>query len=87
MFFLSSSAFAMASSVMGVYVFALYSASLSLMSLSILAVVSVFMLCDSSARVSLIGDAEEIIFLILLSYVSLRLSLLWGVVCLLPESG
>ena len=42
--------------------FALCSASLSLMSLSILAVVSVFMLCDNSARVSLIGDAEEIIF-------------------------
>jgi len=40
-------------------VFALYSASLFLMSLSILAVVSVFMLCDSSVRVSLIGDAEE----------------------------
>jgi len=60
-FFLSSSAFAITSSVIGAYVLALYSASLSLISLRILAVVSVFMPCDSSARDASIGDAEETI--------------------------
>ena len=63
-FFLSSNAFAITSSVMGAYVLALYSANLSLISLRILAVVSVFMLCDSSARDASIGDAEETITLI-----------------------